>query len=74
MRLYIINGPVTRNKLDDISNRGYFMGYEATAGAIIYWHPYKPFVIHRDHNVWFDKYYYRLSIEENHTPGYLLLQ
>ena len=50
------------------------MGYAATTGVIIYWKPYQPFVIHISHHVWFDEYNYRLSIEYNHTPGYLLLQ
>ena len=74
MRVYTINGSVIRNKLDDISRSGYFMGYEATTGIIIYWKPYKPFVIHRSHHAWFDEYNYHLSIEDKHTPGSLLLQ
>ena len=37
VRVYIINGSVTIKKLDDISHRGYFMGYEATTWFIIYW-------------------------------------
>ena len=74
MRFYIINGHVTRKKLDDISHRGYFMGYAATTGFIIYWNPDQYFVIHIDHHVWFDAYNYHLSIEDNNTTGYLLLQ
>ena len=50
------------------------MGYTATTVVIIYWNPDQPFVIHIANNVWFDEYNYRLSIEYNHTPGYLLLQ
>ena len=48
------------------------MRYAATTGFILYWKLDQPFVIHRYHNVWLDKYNYRLSIEEKHTPGYLL--
>ena len=70
---YIINGCATRKKLDDISHRGYFMGYADTTRVILYWKPYQPFFIHRYHHVWFDAYNYFLSIEEKHTPGYLLL-
>ena len=58
MRAYIINGCVTRNNLDDISYRGYFVGYTATMGVIIYWKPDQHFVIHIDHNDWFDEYNY----------------
>ena len=35
-RVYIINGRDTRNKLDDISYRGYFMIYSSTKGVILY--------------------------------------
>ena len=73
MRVYIINGRATRNKLDDRSHRDNFIGYAATTGVIIYWKPDQPFIIHRDHHVWFDEYNYRLSIEYKHTPGCLLL-
>ena len=34
--VYIINVRATRNKLYDRSNRGYFMGYAATTGVILY--------------------------------------
>ena len=54
VRFYIINGRATRKKLDDISHRGYFMGYAATTGVILYWKPEQPFIIHRAHHVWFD--------------------
>ena len=74
MRVYIVNGSATRNKLDDRSHWGYFMGYAATAGVILYWRPDHKFIIHRAHHVWFDEYNYRLYIEDNHTPGSLLLQ
>ena len=40
VRVYIINGCVTRNILDDRPHRDYFMGYEATTGVILYWKPY----------------------------------
>ena len=50
------------------------MGYEATTGFIIYWKPDKTFVIRRAHHIWFDGYNSRLSIEDKHTPGYLLLR
>ena len=39
LRVYIINGRATRNKLDDISHWGYFMGYTATTRFIIYLKP-----------------------------------
>ena len=35
--------------------------------------PDQPFVVTRSHNVWFGEYNSRLSIEDNHTPGYLIL-
>ena len=73
MKVYIINGRATRKKLGDRSHRGYFMGYTATTGVILYWIPYHPFFIHRSHHVWFDDYNYCLSIEDKHTPGSLLL-
>ena len=28
--------------------------------------------MHRAHHVWFDEYNSRISIEDNHTPSYLL--
>ena len=37
MVLYVINGSATRNKLDDRSHQGYFMGYASTTGVILYW-------------------------------------
>ena len=74
MRVYIINGRVTRNNLGDRSHRGYFMECADTTVVILYWNPYQPFSIHRAHNDWFDEYNYSLSIEYNHTNSYLLLQ
>ena len=74
VRVYIINVHVTRKKLDNRSHCGYFMVYTATTGVIIYWNTDQPFFIHIDHNFWFDEYNYRLSIEYNHTPFYLLVQ
>ena len=47
---------------------------EATKGIIIYWKPYQPLVIHIYHHVCFDEYNYHLHIEDNYTPGSLLLQ
>ena len=73
VRVYIINGRVKINNLDDISHQGYFIWYLATTGAIVYWKPDKPFVVHRAHHIWFDEYNYPLSIEDHHTPGYLIL-
>ena len=50
------------------------MGYAATTGVILQWKPDKPFNIHSDHHVWLDEYISSLSIEDKHTPGYLLLR
>ena len=50
------------------------MGYATTTGVILYWKQDKTFIIHRAHNVWFDEYNSRLSIEDKHTPGSLLLR
>ena len=50
------------------------MYYSDTPGVIIYWNPDHIFVIHRAHDVWFYYYNHHLYIEDNHTPGYLLLQ
>ena len=50
------------------------MGCASTTGVIIYCKPDQIFVIHRSHNIWFDEYNPRLSIEDKHTPGSLLLQ
>ena len=50
------------------------MVYVATTGVILYCKTDQPFVIHRDHHVWFDEYNYSLSIEAKHAPGYLLLK
>ena len=57
-----MNGRVTKKKLDDRSHQGYIMGYAATIVVILYWKPDQPFIIHRAHHVWFDKYNSRLSI------------
>ena len=45
-----------------------------TTVVILYWKQYKLVVIHRFHHVWFYEYNYSLSIEDNHTPGFLLLR
>ena len=50
------------------------MEYAATTGVILYWKPDQPFIIHRDHHVWIDEYNSRLSIEDKHTPGSLILR
>ena len=50
------------------------MGYADTTGVLFCCKPYQHFVIHISHHVWFGEYNYRLSIEENHTQGSLLLQ
>ena len=50
------------------------MGYEAITLFIMYWKSDQTLMIHRDHNIWFYEYTSRLYIEDNHTPGYLLLQ
>ena len=50
------------------------MGYADITGVIIYWNPYQNFIIHISHNVWFDEYNYPLSIQDNNTPGSLLLK
>ena len=49
------------------------MGYVATKGVILYWKQDQPFIIHRSHHIQFDEYNSHLSIEDKHTPGYLLL-
>ena len=74
MRVYIINGCVTRNNIDERSHRRYFVGYAATTGVIIYWKTDKPFVVRIVHNILFGTYNYCLSIEDKHTSGSLLLQ
>ena len=50
------------------------MGYEDTAGVILYWKPDKNFVIHRYHHVWFDEYNSSLCIEDNNNTSYLLIK
>ena len=49
------------------------MVYTSTTGVIFYWKPYQPFVIHIYNHIWFNEYNSRLSIEDKHNPGYLLL-
>ena len=62
MRVYIIYGRVIRNKFDDISHRGYLMGYEYTTGVILYWNPDQNVSIHQAHHAWFDEYNYHISM------------
>ena len=50
------------------------MGYAANTVFILYWNLDQTFSIHRYHHDWFDEYNSRLPMEENHTPGSLLLQ
>ena len=50
------------------------MGYASTTGVILYWKPDQTFIIHRAHHVWFDEYNSRLSIENKHNKGSLLLR
>ena len=73
MIVYILNESVTRKKLGDISYRGYFMQYSDTTGVIIYWKSYHPFVIHIARHAWFYEYSSRLSTEDSHNTGSLLL-
>ena len=54
---------VTRKKLDDRSHCGYFMGYAATTGVIIYWKTDQ-----------FDEYNYCIFTEDKHALGYLPLK
>ena len=74
MRVYIINGRVTGKNIDDILHCGHFMGYADTTGDILCWNSYQPSVVCRAHHVWFYGYNSCLSIEDNHTPGSLLIQ
>ena len=74
MWVYIINGRVTRNKIDDRSHLGYFMGCAATAWVISYWNTYQTSVTHRSHHFWFYEYNYLLYIEDKHKIGILILQ
>ena len=39
VRVYIISGRATVKKLYDISHWGYFIGYEATTGVVLFWKP-----------------------------------
>ena len=50
------------------------MGYAANTVVILYWKPDQDFFIHRTHHVWFDEYNSRLSIEDKHATGSLLLR
>ena len=55
VRVYIINGRVTRKNIDDISHHGYLMGYSPTTVVILYWNIDQTFLIHRYHHDWFDE-------------------
>ena len=50
-----------------------FVEYLDTTGVTLYWKSYQPFVIHRAHHILFE-YNARLSIEDRHTTGSLLLR
>ena len=63
-----------RNNINNISHSDYFMVCAANTGVVLYWDPYQSYYIHISHHDWFDKYNYRLSIEDKHTPRYLLIQ
>ena len=45
-----------------------------TTGVIIYCRTDQNFTIHISHHVWSDEYNSRISIEDNQTPGSLLLK
>ena len=49
------------------------MGYAGTIGVILYCKTYQTFVIHRYYYDWFDEYNSRLSIEDKHTQGPIIL-
>ena len=49
------------------------MGYSSTTGVILYWNIYQTFVIKIVHHVLFDGYNSSISMEDKHTPCYLLL-
>ena len=74
VRFYITNRNIARNNLDDISHHGYSMGYADTTVFILYWNPDHTFSIHIPNHDWFGEYNNCLFIEDNHTPGFLLLQ
>ena len=50
------------------------MIYSDTTVVIIYQKPEQIFFIHRYNHIWFDEYNSPISIEDNHTPGSLILQ
>ena len=50
------------------------MLYAYTTGVILYSKPDQPFFIHRAYHCWFNEYIYCHSIQDNHNPGYLILQ
>ena len=74
VRVYIINGRVTIINIYDRSHHGYFMGYAATTGVIIYWNLEHTFVIHINHHAWLDENNYCISIEDKKNTGSLILQ
>ena len=53
IQVYIMNGIVTRKKLDNRSNIAYFVAYATTTGVILYWKPNQMFYIHIAYHAWF---------------------
>ena len=51
VQFYIINIRVTKNNLDNRSNRDYFTGYADNTGVKFFWKQYQPFYIHISHNI-----------------------
>ena len=50
------------------------MGYVATILVILYYDTDQHVDINRSYCVWFNEYISSLSMENNHTPGYLIFQ
>ena len=73
VRVYIINGCVTRKKLDNISHQNYLNGYSDNKWVIIYWKPDQPHYIHVAYHDCFGEYSYHFTTEYNQNPVYLLL-
>ena len=71
IQVYIMNGIVTRKKLDNRSNIAYFVAYATTTGVILYWKPNQLFYIHIAYHAWFVEYNSYASSAYNHTPVYL---
>ena len=63
VRVYIMHGSVTINKLEYRSHRGDLLRYVATTWVILYWKSYQPYAIYRAHQAWLDKHNSCLSTE-----------